>query len=243
LKGDKPVIYAGILAAGKGTRMGNVDLPKQFLTLGNRPILIHTVEKFLLHDQFDKILIMAPKEWMSYTIDIIRKYIGNEPRLIVVEGGSGRNDSIMNGLRYLDEHFGITDEDVVITHDSVRPFLTRRIIEENIEAVLRFDAVDTAIPAIDTIIESEDGQVISSIPVRDKIFQGQTPQSFNIKKLVRYYNSLSQEQRAILTDACKIFTLVGESVKIVRGEVFNIKITTPYDLKVAEALLEGGIRS
>lgn len=232
------MIYAEILAGGKGTRMGNINMPKQFLTLNNKPIIIHTIEKFMLNSKFDKILIVSPKEWIHYTKDIISKHIGENDKLVVVEGGQDRNGSIMNGIQYISDQFGLGDNDIIVTHDAVRPFLTHRIIEENIENALEFGAVDTAIDAIDTIIQSQDGTFISDIPKRDEMLQGQTPQSFKIKKLVELYETLSEEQKAILTDACKIFSLFGEKVKIVKGEVFNIKITTPFDLKIANAIIQ-----
>nr|WP_276513838.1 2-C-methyl-D-erythritol 4-phosphate cytidylyltransferase [Cytobacillus horneckiae] len=235
------VIYAEILAGGKGTRMGNVNMPKQFLTLNNRPIIIHTIEKFILNDRFDKIIVVSPKDWINHTKDIIRKHIGEMERVVVVEGGKDRNESIMSGIKYIEKTFGLNDDDVIITHDSVRPFLTHRIIEENIDMALEYGAVDTVIGAIDTIIQSEDGEVISDIPVRDTMYQGQTPQSFNIKKLVDHYQSLDEEQKTILTDACKICALRGDDVKLVLGEVFNIKVTTPYDLKVANAIIQESI--
>lgn len=241
VRGAEEVIYAEILAGGKGTRMGNVNMPKQFLSLNSKPIIIHTIEKFMLNDRFDKIFILSPKEWINHTKDIIKKYIGQDNRIMVIEGGKDRNETIMNGIRYIEEEFGLQDNDIVVTHDSVRPFLTHRIIEENIDAALKYGAVDTVIEAIDTIIQSEDHDVISNIPVRDTMFQGQTPQSFNIKMLKDHYNSLSEEQKEILTDACKICALKGEQVKLVRGEVFNIKVTTPFDLKVANAILQEGI--
>lgn len=232
------MIYAEILAGGKGTRMGNINMPKQFLTLNTRPIIIHTIEKFLLNDRFDKIIVVSPKEWINHTKDIIKKHIGTNDHIVVVQGGHDRNESIMSGIRYIESTFGLKDDDVIVTHDSVRPFLTHRIIDENIDAALEYGAVDTVIEAIDTIIQSEDGEVISNIPVRDQMYQGQTPQSFNIKMLVGLYNSLTEEQKGILTDACKICALKGEKVKLVKGEVFNIKVTTPYDLKVANAILQ-----
>ncbi|CAM3954453.1 2-C-methyl-D-erythritol 4-phosphate cytidylyltransferase [Mesobacillus thioparans] len=232
------MIYAEILAGGKGTRMGNVNMPKQFLTLNSKPIIIHTLEKFLLNDRFEKIIVVSPREWMFHTKDLIKKYIQFDERIVVVEGGSDRNESIMKGIGFIEAQYGLRNQDVIVTHDSVRPFLTHRIIDENIDAVLEYGAVDTVIEAIDTIIQSNDGEVISDIPVRDTMYQGQTPQSFNIKKLVQHYQSLSKEEKQILTDACKIFTLKEERVKLVRGEVFNIKVTTPYDLKVAEAIIQ-----
>lgn len=235
------LIYAEILAGGIGKRMGHVNMPKQFLLLNDKPIMIHTVEKFLMFSEFEKIIVVSPKEWIGYTNDILHKYIGKNEKIVVVEGGADRNESIMKGIEYIENNFGIFDDDTIVTHDSVRPFVTHRIIKENIEALQQYKAVDTVIEAIDTIIESEDGEMISNIPRRDFMYQGQTPQSFHIKTLVRHYQSLSDEEKAILTDACKITLLLGEKIKIVKGEVFNIKITTPYDLKVANAIIRESI--
>lgn len=232
------MIYAEILAGGKGTRMGNINTPKQYLALNNKPILIHTIEKFLLNSKFDKVIVVSPKEWINYTNDIIKKHIGYSDLLVVVEGGNDRTESIMNGIEYISETFGIREDDIIVTHDAVRPFLTHRIIEENIEYAKEYGAVDTVVNAVDTIIQSEDGEFISEIPRRDIMYQGQTPQSFKITKLVELYNMLTEQQKGILTDACKIFTYFGENVKIVRGEVFNLKITTPFDMKVAKAFLQ-----
>ena len=126
-----------------------------------------------------------------------------------------------------------------MTHDSVRPFLTHRIIEENIRYAKEYGACDTVIPATDTIVESRDQQLITSIPDRATMYQGQTPQSFKAKHLRTLYESLSVEEKGILTDACKILVIKGEKVHLVEGEESNIKITYPYDMRVAEALLGG----
>ena len=121
----------------------------------------------------------------------------------------------------------------------MRPFVTYRIIEENIRYAEECGACDTVIPASDTIVESRDGSFISGIPERKIMYQGQTPQSFKAKKLREIYESLTQEERAVLTDACKIYVLKNEPVHLVEGDVSNIKITYPHDLRVAEAILGG----
>ncbi|HAC2027474.1 TPA_asm: D-ribitol-5-phosphate cytidylyltransferase [Listeria monocytogenes] len=231
------MIYAQILAGGKGTRMGNVSMPKQFLPLNGKPIIVHTVEKFILNTRFDKILISSPKEWMNHAEDNIKKYISDD-RIVVIEGGEDRNETIMNGIRFVEKTYGLTDDDIIVTHDAVRPFLTHRIIEENIDAALETGAVDTVIEALDTIVESSNHEVITDIPVRGHMYQGQTPQSFNMKKVFNHYQNLTPEKKQILTDACKICLLAGDDVKLVKGEIFNIKITTPYDLKVANAIIQ-----
>ena len=115
--------------------------------------------------------------------------------------------------------------------------MTYRIIEENIKYGLQYGACDTVIPATDTIVHSEDGKVITSVPDRSKMYQGQPPQTIGAKKLKEIYQSLTEEEKEILTDASKIFVIKGEQVYLVEGEVYNTKITYPYDLRVAESLL------
>lgn len=235
------MIYAGILAGGQGTRMGNVPMPKQFLLLNDKPIIVHTIEKFILNNRFCKIIIATPKEWMNHTRDILKKYKIDVPNLEVTEGGSDRNGSIMKIVEHIENNYGTNPDDILVTHDAVRPFLTHRIIEQNIDDGLKYGAVDTVIEAVDTIVESQDNEFISSIPVRDIMYQGQTPQTFNIEKLKSLYEELTADEKVILTDACKIFAIKGEKVKLLQGEIFNIKVTTPYDLNVANAILKGSL--
>ncbi|WP_436513395.1 IspD/TarI family cytidylyltransferase [Clostridium thermobutyricum] len=233
------MIYAEILAGGKGTRMGNTEMPKQFLKIGEKPIIIHTLETFLLNSRFEKIIITTPNQWIQHTNDLINKYIPKAfiEKIKVCVGGSDRNESIMSGIKFIEENYGLNDDDVIVTHDAVRPFLTHRIINDNIDSALEFGACDTVVPAFDTIVESKNGEDISDIPRRDFMYQGQTPQSFNIRELINLYNSLTKEEKQILTDAAKIFVVKGKNVKLVQGEVYNMKITTPYDLKLANALV------
>lgn len=232
------MIFVAILAGGTGTRMGNMDKPKQFLLLGNKPIIIHTIEKFLINEKFEKIIVLCPQQWINHAEDLILKYIPNSEKIKVIVGGNLRNDTIMNAINYIDNNYGLKEEDIIITHDSVRPFITHRIIEENIKYAREYGACDTVIPATDTIIESTDGNFIKNIPDRENMYQGQTPQSFNIIKLKNLYNNIPDEKKEILSDACKIVSINNEKVFFVRGEVTNIKITYPYDLKMAKSILK-----
>jgi len=234
------MIFAAILAGGVGSRMGNSDVPKQFLNLGDKPILIHTIEKFIINSKFDKILVLTPNNFINSTIDLIKNIEGETDKIVVLEGGETRNDTIRNAISYIKSNFSIDDNSIIVTHDSVRPFVSHRIIEDNIKMASEYGACDTVIPATDTIVESVDGDTISSIPLRDHYYQGQTPQSFRINKLDSLYNNLSKEEIDSLTDAAKIFTLNNEDVFLVEGDVTNIKITYPYDLKLANTILKGG---
>lgn len=235
------MIYAEILAGGIGRRMGNTDMPKQFLMLGKKPIIIHTLEQFLLVNEIVKIIIGCPKDWIGYMKDLVHKYIGDEDKIVVIEGGADRNGTIMNACHYIEDNYGLTDKDIIITHDAVRPFVDYRMIEDNIKASKKYDAVDTIIPAADTIVESIDGKVLSNIPVRDYLYLGQTPQTFKIKELVETYAILTDDEKKILTDACKMFVIKKKNVGFVRGEEYNLKVTTMHDLKLANAILEVGL--
>jgi len=238
--------YAEILAGGKGTRMGNVPLPKQFLNLGGKPIIIQTTEKFLANMYIDKIMLVVPSGWIQYTTDIINKFIDNDDknRIFIIAGGENRSETIMNGIRFIENNFGIQDDDIVITHDAVRPFVSQRIITENVIETIKHGAVDTVIPAIDTIVKSDtENEFIGDIPERKFMYQGQTPQSFNIKLLISSFKNLNNEQKNILTDAAKIVLMSqnDNNVKFVIGEQMNFKITTSFDFKLAESIVMEGL--
>ena len=226
------MIYAVIAAGGIGSRMG-ADKPKQYIEIGGKAIIAHTVEKFLRNDKIDKVIVLCPDEWVSYT-----KNIFAETEVIVISGGETRNKTLMKAIDYI-ESTDVLDEDTyLVTHDAVRPFVTNQIIDDNIDAMLRFGATGTVIPATDTVFHSENGQTIDSIPDRSELYQAQTPQCFGALKLRELYESLSDEEKDILTDGCKIYLLKGYDVHLIKGHVSNIKITYPHDLIVAEAILK-----
>ncbi|MCR5208400.1 MAG: 2-C-methyl-D-erythritol 4-phosphate cytidylyltransferase [Eubacterium sp.] len=232
------MVYGVILAGGIGSRMGG-DKPKQYLNIKGKPIIVYTIEKFFSIPDFEKIIVLCPKQWVEHTKNLIEKHIAPVgERVCVIEGGDTRNETIMNAVKLIESEGNLDDDTVIVTHDSVRPFVTHRIIKENIAAALEYGACDTVFAATDTIVESEDGKTISCIPERSKMYQGQTPQSFKALKLKNMYYSLTEDEKKILTDAAKIFVMKGEKVALVEGATFNLKITYPYDLRVAKSLLE-----
>ncbi len=232
------MVYGVILAGGNGSRMGG-EKPKQYLTVKEKPIIIYTIEKFFACPRLEKIIVLCPQQWVEHTKNLIKRHIAPaEDRISVIEGGSTRNETIMNSIKYIESEGKLDENTIIVTHDSVRPFVTGRIIAENIEACEKYGACDTVIPATDTIVESQNGLQISSIPQRSLMYQGQTPQSFKALKLKKIYETLTDEEKDILTDAAKIFIMKGEPVALVDGETHNIKITYPYDLRIAKSLLE-----
>lgn len=233
------MIYGAILAGGIGTRMG-AEKPKQYIHIAEKPIIIHTLEKFVINPEIDHTVILCPKQWVEYTKDLCKNYLGLSERVSVIEGGETRNDTIMNAIDFIETSYPVDDESILITHDAVRPFVTYRIIHDNIEAVKEHGACDTVFPATDTIVESKDAEFISSIPDRSVLYQGQTPQSFKLLELKETFKFLTDDEKKILTDAAKIYVLKDKKVALVEGESFNIKVTYPYDLEVAETLMKGG---
>lgn len=231
------IVYAEILAGGKGTRMGKTEKPKQFLMLGNKPMIVYSIEQFLLNQRIDKIIITCVPVYIEHLKSIIKEYIKQPSNIEIVEGGTTRNESVINGCNYILNKYGINEEDVIIIHDSVRPFINQRIINDNIDTVLKCGAVGTVISATDTVFESIDNMYVNNIPNRNHMYSAQSPQSFNIKKLMIFYNNLSDKEKEQLTDSCKIFILNKENVKLVLGDASNIKITTMYDLKVADYIM------
>lgn len=216
--------------------MGSTEKPKQFLPLGEKPVLIHTIEKFVLNTQIDEIIVLTPKEWIKYANDIVKKHIPDE-NITIIESGNLRIDTVKKAMDYINENYPSRDN-ILITHDAVRPFVNHRIINENIEAAIEHGACNTIIPATDTIVRSDKGEFIDEIPNRSKLYQGQTPQSFKLNILTELFDKIDQSQIETLTDACKIFTLNDIPVAIVEGDVSNIKITYPHDLKVANFILK-----
>lgn len=232
-------VYAAILAGGSGTRMGNPDKPKQFWEMGDRPVIAHTVEKFCMVAGFEKIIVLSPASWVNQTRDILSRYMPQfKDKIAVIAGGAERNDTIMNAIAFIEQAGELEDDTIIVTHDAVRPFVSYRMIEENIEAARKVGACDTVIPATDTIVQSADGELIGSIPPRSEYYQGQTPQSFNAKMLKELFASLTDDERAVLTDACKICVLKNQPVALVRGDVSNMKITFTNDMRVARAMME-----
>lgn len=235
------MIFGAILAGGVGSRMHMGDMPKQFLPLGDKPILIHTLEKFLTCSKFEAVYIGVHADWENHLKDLIKKHIPTEllGKVRTVCGGGDRNSTILNIVGAIEKDFGENEDNIIVTHDSVRPFVTLRMLEENIEYAQKYGAVDTVTSAVDTIVVSENGEIISDIPNRAKMYQGQTPQSFNINLLKKLYASLSKEEKEILTDACKICVVRNHPVYLVEGAYTNLKITTPGDYKIAQAMVGG----
>ena len=200
------MIFAIVLAAGSGSRMGSA-LPKQYINIYRRPVAYYSLKTFYECKSVDKIIFVTGQDYFDYGLEISQKYFHSD--ILVCTGGAHRNDSLMNALEFIEEKFSIDEDTIVLTHDAARPFVTEQMILDNIEAMKEADACDTCIPAVDTVIEATDG-FASAMPDRQQVYYCQTPQTFRAAKLKQLYYALDEEQKKSLTDAGKIFYLSGQ---------------------------------
>lgn len=223
-----------ITAAGKGTRLQGLGLPKQFLRVNGKPILIYSAEAFNNNELIDEIYIITSKEYIEEVTRLCRQY--NISKLkAVIEGGQTRQQSVFNGLTALKSH-EVKDGDLILVHDGARPLIDDSIINININGCLEYNAVETVIPATDTIIISNEGQIIDEIPNREGLYQVQTPQTFRFKLIYDAHKRF--ESLKLATDDAQLVHNMGKPVHLVEGNKRNIKITTIEDLQLMKSLLE-----
>jgi 2-C-methyl-D-erythritol 4-phosphate cytidylyltransferase len=230
-------LYYMILAGGVGSRMNSPELPKQFLKVDNVPILVRTIRNFEDFGSFMAGVVCCPVDWIEYTKATLLEYGISMDNVSVIPGGKNRNSSVKNGCRFLSEQFKINEEDVILTHDAVRPFIDARIIKDNIEAVNADGACTTVMPVYDSIMRSTTGKYFTEHLHRAELYRVQTPQSFKLYELNSLINSLSESELAEYTDVASIFSDRGYRVALVEGADVNIKLTTPFDMAVAETVV------
>lgn len=226
-----------ILAGGIGSRMQSPELPKQYLKIDNEPIIIKTVRNFIDFGSFRAGVICCPVDWIEYTKALLLEYNISTETVFVVPGGKNRNSSVQNGCCFLTKNFNVDSDDVILTHDAVRPFIDARIIKDNISAVNEYGAANTVMPVYDSVIRTSTGDFLSEHLPRKELFRVQTPQSFRLQELSNVINSLSDEELEEYTDVASIFADRGFRVRLVEGKDSNIKITTPFDMAVAESII------
>ena len=227
-----------ILAAGTGSRMGNADKPKQFLPIYGKPLMVHTIEAFEMNPSVDAIVISTNEEYIDDVKVMCKQYDLSKVKAVVA-GGASRQISVFNGLKGV-QSIGAKDDDIIIIHDSARPLISQKIINDNIEGCKKFGAVDTVIKASDTIVKSVEGEKIDDIPPRKELYQGQTPQTFNLSIILSAHNNAMNKNIPNVTDDTKLVILNGVDVHLVEGDKLNFKITTFDDLMMLKALLKIG---
>jgi 2-C-methyl-D-erythritol 4-phosphate cytidylyltransferase len=221
-------IVALIAAAGKGKRM-NARISKPFIPIFGKPILAYTIEKFEKCKLIDKIYLAVNSEEKELcSRDIIIKYNFTKVQELI-DGGETRQDSIFNGLKALDK-----DTDIVVIHDGARPLIEETIIQDSIEKAQKYGAAIAAIPIKDTVKKSGNLN-------REEIWRAQTPQTFKYDLILPAYHK-AYKDKYLATDDAAILERYGHKVKLIIGSEENIKITTPFDIIVAENFLKKGFR-
>lgn len=231
--------YAIILAAGVGQRMRNGGLPKQFLKLMGKPIVIYTLEKFEQCDEIDKVIVVCHGSYTDYMQNLLNLYQIQKVEKIIV-GGSDRQSSLQRGLDEIIA-LGGTDEDIVVIHDGVRPLVSPTIIHENIRVAKQYGCAITVHPVTETVVitENEDARM-ENFKKRADTYSMTAPQTFQLGKITEAYkktNNMEQDEMPLL-DAAMVYAKLGGDVHLVKEQGSNIKITTPEDYYFLKAMLE-----
>lgn len=228
--------YVLLLAGGSGVRMGKTEVPKQFLRIDSKPIIIYTLERIINNSSTDRVVICCNSHYMDYMKDLLKEY--NFSDIYVTEGGKTRLWSVVNGINYIHKNWGLKDDDIFLAHDAVRPFVSDRIIAENIEHARETGAATTVMDLIETVVETNLDNNIYKIYPRKNFYTGQSPQTFNIKKFLNHMGKISEEELSNFTDLSEVFVHNNDVVYAVKGDRNNIKITTFTDLALASNIIE-----
>ena len=231
--------YAIILAAGVGQRMRNGGLPKQFLKLMGKPIIIYTLEKFEQCEEIDQVIIVCHGSYIEHMNSILKLHqIRKVARVIV--GGSDRQSSLKRGLDTIQE-IGGKAEDTVVIHDGVRPLVSTTVISENIRVARQYGCAITVHPVTESVVitDMEDASM-DDFKKRADTYSMTAPQTFRLGEIVGAYEKIEQmdEGEIPLLDAAMVYAKLGGTVHLVKEQGANIKITTPEDYYFLKAMLE-----
>ncbi len=223
-----------ILAAGSGSRMNNI-VPKQFINVNNKPLMIYPLETFSKCDLIDQIIVVTSKDYILKVNDYIKEFNINKVSK-VIEGGSTRQKSVFNALTYLKQN-NVNGDDNILIHDSARVLVSNEIIINNIKALEKFNAVDSVIPMTDSCIKSLDGIKITSLLKRSELYLSQTPQSFKFDTIYKAHENIKNLKDFEITDDCSLVLKLNEEVYLTEGSKLNFKVTTNEDLLLLKAIL------
>jgi len=216
--------FAIIVAGGTGNRMGT-DIPKQFLKLGGRPILMHTMEQFVKYDPEIKIVLVLPQSQLNYWLQLCKTHqfsLNHE----ILFGGQTRFQSVQNGLK------AVTENGIVFIHDGVRPLVSLATLERCFEMADKYGNAIPVLPVTESLRKNDGNRTVSVD--RSLFYSVQTPQTFRTEQIMKAYQ---QDFDPAFTDDASVAEKAGYSITMVDGNPENIKITNPTDLIFAEALL------
>ena len=227
-----------IFAGGVGQRLSNGEnsVPKQFLKINDKPIIIHTLELFQNHGLIDKIYIAIHPDYYSYMQELVKHYYITKA-VGIVKGGATGQDSIYNALKLAQME---NDENsIVLIHDGVRPNITSEVITENINCALKNGNAITCTSCFETILVSENGINPEHVPYRKHTYAAQAPQSFRLGEIVEAHETTrkTNPDYTDIVDSCTLFKTLNKPTYMIKGNRGNIKITTIEDLYILRALI------
>ena len=222
-----------IIAGRSGARM-HQSIPKQFLSVNERPVIIYTLEAFQRHADIDAIAVVCIEGW-EQVLWAYAKQFNIEKLKYVVPGGKNGQDSIRNGVFELEKHYG--PEDIVLIHDSIRPMVSADIISDCIVKTKKFGCAIATIPCAEAMLQTEDGLSSTGSYPRDHLKRTQTPQGFPLGKICDLHRRALEKGITNSVASCTLMIEMGEQVHFSMGSEKNIKLTTVDDIDIFKALL------
>lgn len=222
-----------LIAGGSGNRM-HQDIPKQFITVNERPVIVYTLEAFERHPEIDAIAVVCIEGWEQVLWAYAKQF--NITKLkYVVQGGVNGQDSIRNGVFELEKNF--SPDDIVLIHDAIRPMVSAEIISDNIRVAIEHGNAITVIPCAEAMLQTEDGVVSSGSYPRDRLKRTQTPHAFHIGDICDLHRRALEAGITNSVASCTLMIEMGEQVYFSSGSEKNIKLTTVEDIDIFKALL------
>ena len=225
-----------IFAGGAGRRMHSAGKPKQFLELHGKPIIIHTLEHFDRHPEIDAIAVVCIAGWVDYLKELLVRFHIKKVRWIV-PGGETSQESTRAGLGILEANCDPRDT-IVLIHDGVRPLITEKVISDNIAAVKEYGNAITAAPAIETIITVDENEDVTELIDRQSCRLARAPQSFYLSDIIAMHQKAMADNYDKMIDSASLMIHYGVKLHLVEGPAENIKITTPSDFYIFQAIQE-----
>ena len=230
--------YALVLAGGVGQRMRSSGMPKQFLKVYGKPIIIYTIEKFVRCEDVNEVVVACNPQYIDYMKELLLRY-PLDKNVAIISGGKDRQGSIQNGIEYILNNGG-SEDDIVIIHDGVRPLIDQDVISENIRIAQKNGCAMTVRPVVESVVITDNNIAsFQDFKQRNNTYSLTSPQTFRLAVLVETYkNSQDADAPIPLLDAALAYTYQGHKIPLVMEYNQNIKITTPEDYYVLKALLE-----
>jgi len=223
-----------VIAGGSGNRM-HQDIPKQFITVHERPVIVYTLEAFQNHPEIDAIAVVCIEGWEQVLWAYAKQF--NITKLkYVVPGGKNGQDSIRNGVYELEKHYD--KDDIVLIHDAIRPMVSAEIISDCINKTRKYGDAITVIPCAEAMMQTEDGMVSTGSYPRDNLKRTQTPQGFRLGKICDLHRRALEAGITNSVASCTLMIEMGEQVHFSAGSEKNIKLTTVEDIDIFKALLK-----